>query len=219
MKNANTLSNRASVYTLLSLIFSREITRELLGNLLNEDLLAILDAGGNTLKRELAAAAPEEMVERLAVEFTRLFIGPAPLLYPYESANLGAADGEPGMLWGEATVDVKKFIEFHGLKFKRGYGGIPDHIGIELEFMANLIHRERELLAEGDPENASCCVKAQEYFFDRHIASWIPRFCEKLKEMAGMEFYRAIAGYAVEFLGMERDLYRERARAAVLQPQ
>lgn len=89
---------------------------------------------GIHLEEDLTCLNEAKLLEDLAIEYSRLFIGPGRHISPHESVHL-KEEGGRGLLWGEAAVKVKKFIEFSGLHYKPEYSGMPGHISVELEFM------------------------------------------------------------------------------------
>ncbi|NIA22036.1 MAG: hypothetical protein GWP05_08775 [Anaerolineaceae bacterium] len=137
------------------------------------------------------------MTQRLAEEYTRLFVGPGPHVSPYASVYL---DGE-GQLWGESTSRVKRFIETMGLSFEGHWGGIPDHIAIELEVMQRLSGLEAELWAQcakapGEAPGHSRlarCLELEEQFLGDHLGRWAARFCDRVLERAVSHLYREAA--------------------------
>ena len=60
----------------------------------------------------------DQLLEDLAVEYARLFLGPAKHISPHESIHHQRDDGDWGSHWGGSTVEVKKFIESTGLEYK-----------------------------------------------------------------------------------------------------
>jgi len=92
------------------------------------------------------------LAEDLAVEFTRLFIGPGPHISPHESVNTETHDVKEAALWSAQTVKVKKFIEAAGLEYDDSFSGMPDHVTAELEFMQRLAAKEAEAWATPNEE-------------------------------------------------------------------
>jgi len=70
-------------------------------------------------------------LEELQTEYTRLFITDHPTLTcpPYESYY------REGSVYGNASVEVREIYESHGLEYSFE-GEPPDHISVELEFIA-----------------------------------------------------------------------------------
>ena len=135
--------------------------------------------------------------EELAVEYTRLFLGPFEIKAPpYGSLYL---DGE-GKVMGDSTMAVIRFYEEAGLSGSNECRDLPDHIAVELEFMSYLIYKEIETLEKSDFVTALDIVSKQERFLDRFLRRWIVLFCEKIKESSDNGFYSALAGCASSFV-------------------
>jgi len=144
------------------------------------------------------------LTESLAIEYTRLFIGPGSHISPHESVFVNV-DGSEGGLWGEKTVEVKKFIETAGFDYLPDFSGLPDHIGAELEFMQKLAETEAHLWSDCEAERADWCLKVQKKFVDEHLSKWVPDFCEKVIEKAEMPFYTEMAKVTRSFIEFECD--------------
>ncbi len=139
----------------------------------------------------------------MAVEFTRLFLGPGSHISPHESVFV-EADGGVGGLWGEKTVEVKKFIETAGLAYGSDFTGIPDHVSVELEFLQKLAEWEAGKWAENDTENAVFCLGVEKRFIEEHLGKWVPELCDKVAARAELPFYREMAGVTKKFIEYEQ---------------
>ena len=144
-----------------------------------------------------------EVAEELAVEFTRLFIGPGPHISAHESIFV-EMDGDAGGLWGAQTVAVKKFIETTGLDYEPEFTGLPDHVSVELEFMRKLTEWEAEQWIQEDRKSAEYCLTVQRMFLERHLLCWLPKFCDAVMAKAEMPFYRAMADLTGNYMEFER---------------
>lgn len=176
--------HRASLYKLLALIYLEEPNAQLL------DLLKNVGLGTSS------------SLEDLAVEYARLFIGPGKHFAPYESVQ--RAD-DSGKYWGNATVVVKKIIESTGLKYESSFTGMPDHLGVELEFMQKLIEHQLKAERQGDQPGAERAQKAQKRFFNDHLWQWGPQFCRQVKKAARLKFYKDALALTEEFLEQEKE--------------
>jgi len=143
------------------------------------------------------------LLEDLAVEFARLFLGPGKHISPHESVHHQREDGQWGKLWGKSTAEVKKFIEATGLSYTDDYKGLPDHISVEFEFMQQLIHAEEQAWMDEDADKAAFCRQVEKKFIEEHLVRWIPNFCKKVIQEAELPFYQFLAALTRSFIEFE----------------
>jgi TorA maturation chaperone TorD/Pyruvate/2-oxoacid:ferredoxin oxidoreductase delta subunit len=106
-------------------------------------------------------------------EYTRLFLGPGrPVAHAYESVY------REGRTMGETTLDVRHRLATEGLAPRSQT--LPDHVGIELAFMAHLAAREADAWADGDGEMARGYLAQQRSFLRDHLTAWLPQFCSRV---------------------------------------
>lgn len=183
---------RANVCRLLARVFSAKPTPELLAAMKESGMLESLDSLGVTFDGDFLAGDEREQAEALAVEYTRLFVGPGPHIAPYESVFVRGFGEDGPQLWGSATEAVSVFYREAGLEIRAG-NEIPDHIGIELEAAAELAATQAELLERGETAEAER-VREQEMRFAReHLAVWLPDFSRAVAGQARESFYRGMA--------------------------
>ncbi len=198
---AGTAQARSGLYGFLARVFQHEVTAETLARIREPDFRAALEAAGANIAEELPGSE-DELLEDLAIEYTRLFIGPGRHVSPHASVHLG---GEEGSLWGGSTVAVKRYIESLGFEFEPRYRGLPDHVGVELELMERLARAEAEAWREGDGDAAVRCLEVQQTFLEQHMMKWLPGFCKKVADAASLAFYREMAELTAAFVGSERE--------------
>jgi len=194
---------RSNVYGLLAAVYRREVTSDLLSEVRGPEFLGALSDLGLELADGFIGAPECELLEALAVEYAMLFLGPGKHISPHESVHLNRDDGQSEHLWGESTVEVKKFIESSGLHYAPGYTGLPDHISVEFEFMQRSALQEGQAWGENDRQVALRCLENEKRFIREHLASWVPDFCEKVIEAAELPFYREMAMLTKEFIEFE----------------
>jgi TorA maturation chaperone TorD len=131
-----------------------------------------------------------------------LFIGPGKHIAPYESVYRDNGDA----LWSETTVEVKNFIESSGLEYSYNWSGLPDHIGVELEFMQRLTCHEKDAWTRDDKEIAIRCLEFEKRFIDEHLSQWVPIFCDKVKEETRVAFYGEMAEFTRQFIEFDSKL-------------
>jgi len=195
---------RSNVYGLLATVYRQEVTSGLLQQIKDPQFLGVLSALGIQLGDDFFQKHEGELLEDMAVEYTRLFLGPGKHISPHESVHHQRNDAEQGQLWGQSTVEVKRFIESSGLDYRSEYRGLPDHISVELEFMQQVTLREEQAWREEDKDQALYCLKIEKKFIEEHLIRWIPIFCEKVIREAELPFYREMAVLTKNFMEFEK---------------
>jgi TorA maturation chaperone TorD len=113
---------RSNIYGFLSTMFREEINAERLKQIKDPAIKEALSEMG--LQYDIFSRTDQEkLIEDLAVEYARLFLGPDKHISPHESVHHERDDGDWGVHWGASTVDVKKFIKTAGLEYKQEYTG------------------------------------------------------------------------------------------------
>ena len=150
-----------------------------LGGLLGGALADSAESLASWAERASADAARSEVVQRVSVEFTKLFVGPPkPAAAPWESAN-GPVDSHVG--FGEATFAMRERLRALGLELCNENNQYEDHVGIELLYLSELCRRASE-----EPFGAAACdaaaLDAEEIasFIREHPLAWVPRLREKV---------------------------------------
>ena len=195
---------RSNIYGLLATLYRQEPTCDLLEQIRTPEFLETLSHMGGDLEDDFLIRPEDELLEEMAVEYTRLFLGPGKHVSPHESVHHEREDGQWGQLWGASTVEVRKFIEGTGLRYETKYRGLPDHIGVELEFLEALTRREEEAWAEDDEEGVRRCLAVERRFLDEHLLRWVVPFCDKVIAAAELSFYRSLASLTKRFIEFDR---------------
>jgi len=195
---------RGSIYGLLATVYRREMTSDLLHQIKDPQFLGVLSDLGMELNNGFFKKPDKELLEDLAVEYARLFLGPGKHISPHESVHHKKEGTQSGQLWGESTAEVKKIIESSGLEYKTEYTGLPDHISVELEFMQQVILREEQAWQDDDKDTARLCLENEKEFVGEHLFRWIPEFCEKVITEANLPFYREMARLTRTFIEFEK---------------
>jgi TorA maturation chaperone TorD len=193
---------RSNIYGFLSSLFREEISAERLRQIKTPIIKEALSEMGLHYDI-LSQKDQDQLLEDLAVEYARLFLGPDKHISPHESVHHQRDDGDWGTHWGGSTVDVKKFIETTGLEYKQEYSGMPDHISAEFDFMKEAAGREAQAIEEKDWEGALYCQKMEKKFICDHLIKWIPPFCDKISSQAEITFYGDLADVTKNFITLE----------------
>ncbi len=205
---ARSARERSHLYGLLAAVYRQEPSAALLRRIREPRFSEALAGAGVRLDKDFLERPEDELLLDLAVEYTRLFIGPGRHVSPHESVH---RNGGGGSLWGEATAEVLSFIEACGFRYKSAYHGIPDHIGVEMEFMKEIVAREARAWRREDYRAVARFLRIEEEFIDQHLARWVPAFCQKVIEGADLPFYGEIAKLTVDFLESEKEEIGRRA--------
>jgi TorA maturation chaperone TorD len=147
------------------------------------------------------ATAQAKAFQEIQLDFDALFIVPGPkLTFPYESCYTHRnPDGSYGRLWQEPAQALQQILSNWQINFAEGWNLIPDHIAVELFFMAELCRRRAE--AEGSDRKA--LMEWQVRFFNVHIKNWVFELLNTLEQKAETDFYRGCAQLLYEFLKEE----------------
>jgi TorA maturation chaperone TorD/Pyruvate/2-oxoacid:ferredoxin oxidoreductase delta subunit len=122
----------------------------------------------------------------LEPEFTRLFLGPGrPVAHPYESVY------REGYMMGRSTLDVRQRMAREGLA--PASQTAPDHISLELAFMAHLADREEQAWQDDEADQARTYVARQVDFLRDHLGRWVPQFCHRLRVGRAHPYYAELA--------------------------
>ena len=196
----------AGIYGMLATFFAAEPNRELVVMLQTPAIQHLFKELEIDLGKSFYSKDKEVLLEELAVEFTGLFIGPGHFISPHESVHHTREDGDYGRLWGADTVAVKKYIEATGLSYQSEFGGMPDHIAAELEFMQKLEERYVQAIENDETELVKNLDEIKSRFLAEHLLSWVPEFCEKVMKNANFPFYREVSRVTRDFLLQEGEL-------------
>ncbi len=142
--------------------------------------------------------------DEMEAEHTALFVLPSGVL-PNEAVYL---DKEK-RLGGRVTIGVRQFYESAGLEIDEKSIEMPDHLGMELEFIGFLCKIERESWEKTEIESLQKCVEFQKMFLEEHLLKWVYRCCEKITEKATYGFYKAVANFIIEFMKTEEEYVTE----------
>ena len=206
---ADMATARANVYGLLADVYREEPSESFLSKLGEPEISAPLKALNLSLDTMFKSVSKQQLVEDLALEYTRLFIGPGSHISPNESMHTEARFGEPNSFWGERTVAVKKFMEGAGVAIQDSFSGMPDHITAEFEFMRQLLMEEAEAWNNGDKELGANILRIENRFYEEHLSQWIANFCDKVSDTAEHVFYKQFADVTRGFIQFESNILKE----------
>ncbi|NQT85385.1 molecular chaperone TorD family protein [bacterium] len=194
---AQDLLGSASFYRFLAHLFLKEPPEEL-RDLAHGDQGERLRAMGYHLLEGLEDRTPEAQAEALAVEYCRLFIGPGRHLSPHEAILRGEQRH-----WGLSTVLVNEAYAKAGFEMAAEAREMPDHVGVELAFIATLCEREAELAESGAVDLAERTRRARKQFLTEHLAVWLPILSSEVAKRAELSFYPVLARLVTHWVTAE----------------
>jgi TorA maturation chaperone TorD len=190
--------SRCRVYRLFSSLLMKEVDPGMLAALKSDGIADALGELAPGIRDILDSGEPGKQLDELAEEYAALFIVPGGIP-PYESVRLH------GMLNQKPSWEVEEFYRSCGLVVKDECRMLPDHLGMELEFMGYLAVKEADARGLGDEKETLKWSGFQAEFFQGHIRPWAFDFLRDLQRLAFHPFYRGIADLTLRFLEAEQE--------------
>jgi TorA maturation chaperone TorD len=106
-------------------------------------------------------------------------------------------------------ADINGYYQAFGLRGSETHPERPDHIVLELEFMATLLGLERgaaSLNSITAPERQRICREAHLRFLQEHLGWWVPGFAMLLGHQNEGGFYSAAGKFTAAFIAAEQRL-------------
>lgn len=197
---------RGRTYGFLSSLFLKPPADPVVSMIKSGDILAAFQSGEESkgyaelVRFVKEAAAIADLKDELEAEHTSLFVLPSGVI-PHEAAYL---DKEK-RLGARVTIAVRQFYERAGADVLDTCIEMPDHMGMELEFMGLLCKLEKGLREGSDQSALEGCIKSQKNFLDEHLSKWVYQCCEKIIGKATYGFYKAIAHFTIDFMKREEE--------------
>ena len=197
-----TLAGETLLFNLLGKACYAAPDREWLDALVKDDIFAESPFGdaqpdtkaGLTLLRAWNRAnrdgISDAALETLQAEYTRLFIGPGPVLAPpWESVYFS----EERLLFQRETFQVRAWYARFELTVPNLHREPDDHIGLELSFLSHLATLALQAIQAHDQERFDEALEAQRRFAAEHVFRWGPGWCSRVDANSGSDFYRGLA--------------------------
>jgi TorA maturation chaperone TorD len=169
-------------------------------------LAAAFDRPSEALAEVTAAwsgpgAGPGRDWAALALEHTRLFVGPGRVPAP----PYGSVYHEGHVLMGESTLDAMRQYREAGFSFAPDAGMLADHVVAELSFLAVLADEEAQAWTAGDEAGAWVWLGRRGAFLCDHLGAWAPLLCQRILSATDEPFYRAVAVSLRELVAVDLD--------------
>lgn len=154
--------------------------------------------------RLLTSLADPPDYHALEREYVQLFVhNPkrAPCL-PYESEHVDHGGQSAG--WIAASLEQEYAAA--GLALSPSLKDLPDHVSVELEFMAFLCRQEADAWNREVVNEAVQSLERQAEFLNRHLANWFPRWARQVTTADNGGFYSTVVETVRYFIGHDQDL-------------
>jgi TorA maturation chaperone TorD len=153
-----------------------------------------------------AVAALGDTVAERRREYIRVFgLATCRECPPYETEYHKA---EEVFFRSQQMADVAGFYHAFGLTPGGSSRERPDHLALELEFMALLLMKERQAgtgdAASPEGDEAQICRAARESFLRDHLSWWVPSFALAMRLKAEDGFYAGVGRVLSALMPVER---------------
>ena len=135
---------------------------------------------------------PQEGFESVYINSFDIGLGPALPCPLYESAYREDTSSR------DITEELLRFYEHFDVRLSDKEKDYPDHLAVELEFMAYLAKKEADADKRGnDPDPYR---RAQADFLERHLDKWICTLDDRIQKTIEGPFYRGASSFLRELL-------------------
>jgi TorA maturation chaperone TorD len=207
---------RAEVYRFLGTLLTENLSVTSLNRILNAETVSHLkalfpDEDGHQVLEELVDdfSNGNLSAEDIMLDFEALLRVPGQAyIYPYESSYLSRKKRGDRMQWGSLNGPPARAAQLlyqnEHLSVRSELADFPDHIGVELEFMAQMCYKAAEALQAGDQKTVTEKREKQKHFFQEHLLNWPEDLAKEMRTKAETIFYRCLADLLSNFLDMEK---------------
>tara|TARA_R110002167_G_scaffold213760_6_gene418378 strand:+ start:3888 stop:4646 length:759 start_codon:yes stop_codon:yes gene_type:complete len=179
------LEAQAGLYRLCGRLLEGEIDSPLLA-LLRGELREPLAEAGVITDTSFIEDSEEELLERLAQEYTGLLVAPGAAM-PYASVF------ETGRMFQEPADRAEKAYRAAGWVFNNQLSGeFPDHVGVMLSFHAIQLQAQADACRVGDDEAAKSIEERSTGFLIEQVGSWVPGWCRMAAKASYEPFYQQL---------------------------
>lgn len=136
----------------------------------------------------------KELLLELERDYTWMFFASKPRV-----AYLFGSVYAEGKLYQDSTFKIARLYHEAGLNVKESFGLPPDHIAVELEFMAYIAFNLLESLKNGNIENVKYAQELEKHVFDQYLSQFAIKVGETIIDRAKTEFYSSIGNITAKF--------------------
>jgi len=126
---------------------------------------------------------------------------------PSHPCPLHESDHRDDVSSTDITEELLRFYEHFQVKLSDKERDYPDHLVVELEFMAYLAKKEADAGKRGN--DPAPYRRAQADFLGRHLDKWVPKLDEKIQKRMKQPFYQGASSFLREFLSSHLSYLRK----------
>ncbi len=140
----------------------------------------------------------------LEEQYVRAFMHSAerPPCLPYESVYVDP--GRQAVGWIVALLEQEYAAA--GLALSPSLQDLPDHVAVELEFMAFLCAQEADAWNREAVREGIQALERQAAFLDKHLARWLPEWARQVARANGEGIYPVVTETVRAFTSHDQDL-------------
>nr|QOV09075.1 Chaperone protein TorD [uncultured Dehalococcoidia bacterium] len=207
-----TTQGRAKIWGLMVRIFVSVPDESLIAEVNAPAFRSFLEAYGQLGEANLSTGVQEitaylDSITKMDVETTlkllmadraRLFRSSANSTFkpPYENLY------RPNPGENRLAAELREFYKKENLSPDQLDSELPDYLGVELNFIYQLVQREADEWMIGD--NALKTAVAEVEFLRQHLGNWIGKYVAEARQSAATGFYRGFLTMLEGFIAMER---------------
>lgn len=122
---------------------------------------------------------------------------------PYEASYVGGGIQASA---GHISAQLEHTYRGEGLHLSRSLNERPDHVAVELEFMAFLCANEAAAWQQAAHDRALHVISRERAFLDLHLGCWIGAFARRVRAATTRRLYAAVADALDAAVQHDRDL-------------
>ena len=202
---------RAGFYRMLASLYFTELTAEQIEHMAQQDFGGL--SGGDELIAEgyddiarYLAKRNASTREKLAVDYAHTFLAAGNYetfaATPFESVFTS----EMGLLMQEARDEVYKMYCAEHIQPDESLRVPEDHVSFEFQFLATLLERMNDALADGNVEEAVRYANLSRDFHEAHQLNWIDDLCDAVMDCALTRFYKGVSKVTRGFVHIETEV-------------
>jgi TorA maturation chaperone TorD len=192
-EHLDTVAAKSRLYTLLAHALNypdMDLVSSLLEGRFRRDLIAVLPLEARAILEGLSVYSGgerEKALLDLERDYTWMFFASKPRI-----AYLFGSVYSENKLYQDSTLEIARLYHEAGLKVEEAFKLPPDHIAVELEFMAYLVFNEMEAIKTANGEGEEYALELQQKALDKYVSPLARNIGERIANRAKTDFYRTI---------------------------